>query len=114
MQLAICLVADLLRLAAALPATAASGCKALRAVKIFRSWHLSLTWRACCSGLATDTIYWYQVGDPNYGFSQTFAFLTGPPVGPTAQIEVLINADPVRPAQPHALALVACEMPLSL
>ena len=57
----------------------------------------SLTSLGCCSGLATDTIYFYKVGDPNFGFSQEFAFLTGPPVGTTSQIQVLINADPVWP-----------------
>ena len=62
------------------------------------------TWQIGCSGLATDTIYFYEVGDPNYGMSQEFAFMTGPPVGPTSQIEVLINTDPVSPL--HSTSMV--------
>ena len=55
-----------------------------------------------------------QVGDPNYGYrKQVFSFLTGPPVANTSSIQVLINADPVRPFSCHvAPALLALRLTL--
>jgi hypothetical protein len=39
---------------------------------------------ATMTGLAPSTQYFYRVGDPSAGWSDTHAFTTAPPVGPAA------------------------------
>ena len=48
------------------------------------------------SGLAPNTSYYYIFGDPSFGFSQEYSFVTGPVIGPNSSVAVLVNADPVR------------------
>ncbi|KAK9801333.1 hypothetical protein WJX73_005521 [Symbiochloris irregularis] len=61
------------------------------------------------SGLNPSTKYYYQVGDPSFGYSQEFVMLTGPKVGATSSILGLANADPG-----HALRDDAYEWEVSL
>ena len=57
-------------------------------------------------GLMTSTKYYYVYGDPSFGYSAEFSFMTGPVVGPNSSVLVLANADPVRTRRAWSCAVL--------
>lgn len=45
------------------------------------------------SNLEPDTTYFYQVGDPDFGLSDVYSFITAPPPGPAYPLVLGVVAD---------------------